>query len=190
MTALSSATIGSGARAWSAARSSSRRAGKRLLDELDPEAHQLGQQARGVLRRPARVGVDPDRAAVHRADRLERLEVGRAAELDLERREAGRAGSPLGDDRRLVDADREVGRRDVRREAEQLVDRHAGDLAGQVVERDVERALGRAVMARSRPSMAPRRRRPAPRERRRSDARRPPRAGSGRTAAIVSTVSP
>ena len=77
----------------------------------------------------------------------ERLEVLRPAALDLERREIGGAGGTLGDDRRLVDADREIGRRDLGRQADQLVDRDAEDLAGEVVEGDVERALGGAVPA-------------------------------------------
>ena len=62
------------------------------------------------------------------------------------------ARRPLGDDLRLVDAQREVGRRHVGREPEQLVDRHAEALADEVVERDVERALrGPVVADRARP---------------------------------------
>ena len=75
---------------------------------------------------------------VHLADRLQRGQVGRAADLDLERREVGRALGPLGDDRRVVDADGEVGRRQLGRQAAQLVDRDAGDLADEVVQRDVD----------------------------------------------------
>ena len=52
---------------------------ERLLDELHAEAHELRQQRDRVLGRPAGVRVDADRAAVDRADGLERLEVGRAA---------------------------------------------------------------------------------------------------------------
>ena len=112
-----------------------------------PRSTIAGQQALGVVARPAGVGVDPDRAAEDLADGAQRLEVLRPAALDLERREVGGPGGSLGDDRRLVDADGEVGRRDVGRQADQLVDRDAEDLAGEVVEGDVERALGRAIPA-------------------------------------------
>ena len=67
---------------------------ERLLDQLDAEPLELGEQRRGLLGRPAGVRVDPDRARVHGAHRLERLEVGRAADLDLERREVARPGAP------------------------------------------------------------------------------------------------
>ena len=88
---------------------------ERLLDQLDAERLDLGEQPLGVVARPAGVGVDADRPAEDRPDGTQRLEVLRAAELDLERREVGGAGGPLGDDRGLVDPDREVGRRDRRR---------------------------------------------------------------------------
>ena len=78
---------------------------ERLLDELDAEVDELGQQRLGVGPRPAGVGVDADRPGVHLADGPQRREVRRPADLDLERREVGRALRALGHDRRLVDAD-------------------------------------------------------------------------------------
>ena len=120
---------------------------ERLLDQLDAEADQLRDDRRGALGRPADVGVDPDRAVEDAANRLQRGEVVRAADLDLEGREARATAGPFGDDRRLVDAEREVGRRDRRREPQQPVDRQAQGLAREVVQGDVERALGRAVTA-------------------------------------------
>jgi hypothetical protein len=42
---------------------------ERLLDELDAERRQLRQQRDRVVARPAGVGVDPDRAVEHVADR-------------------------------------------------------------------------------------------------------------------------
>ena len=86
---------------------------ERLLDELDPEPTSVGQQRAALSGRPAGVGVDPDRPVV---DLRTASSVARslgAADLDLERREVARAPGPLGDDRRLVEAEREVGRRDV-----------------------------------------------------------------------------
>ena len=130
---------------------------ERLLDELDAERTRSGRSRvpsssdQPVL---ASTRIGP---VVDRPDRGQRLEVGRPAELDLERREADRPGGPLGDDRRLVDPDREVGRRDLGRQAEQLVDGDPEDLADQVVEGDVERALGRPVVgiASSMPGRSP-----------------------------------
>ena len=37
---------------------------ERLLDQLHAEAFEVRQQGEGIVRRPARIGVDPDRAAV------------------------------------------------------------------------------------------------------------------------------
>ena len=119
---------------------------ERLLDELDPEADEVRDEARPGVGLPSRVRVDPQRAVVHTADGLERLEVVGTADLDLQGREAARASGPLRDDLRLVDPDREVRRRDLCREAEQAMDGQPDTLAEQVVERDVERALGGAVV--------------------------------------------
>gem|GEM_PF-6685916 len=58
-----------------------------------------------------------------------------------------RAGRARGDDRRLVKAEGEVGRPDVRRQAEEVPDRSPGDLADEVVEGAVDRALRTAVPA-------------------------------------------
>ena len=73
---------------------------ERLLDQLDAEVDELGQEALGVVARPAGVGVDPDRPVEDLADRPKRREVVRPAALDLERREGRRARGALGDDRR------------------------------------------------------------------------------------------
>ena len=118
---------------------------ERLLDELDAEALEVGQQVDGLLRDPARVRVDADRPAEDGAHGLERREVLRSAALDLERREVGSPGGALGDHAWFVDADREIGRRDVGRQAAQLMGRPAGDLADEVVECDVDGASRRAV---------------------------------------------
>ena len=123
VTALSSATIGIDDRSWSQREIAIGAGRERLLDELDAEIDDRRQQALGVVARPARVGVDADRAAEDLADGPQGLEVLRPAALDLERREIRGSGGALGDDRRLVDADREVGRRDLGRKADQLVDR-------------------------------------------------------------------
>ena len=48
---------------------------ERLLDELDPEPLELGQQLDRLVRDPAGIGVDPDRSVEHRADGLERGQV-------------------------------------------------------------------------------------------------------------------
>ena len=96
---------------------------ERLLDKLDPERLELGQQPSRLVGLPAGVRVDPDRARVDRTNRPQRLEVGRRADLDLERREwMGRrsASGPFGHYGGLVDADREVRRGDRRRRREQL----------------------------------------------------------------------
>ena len=118
-----------------------------LLDELDAERDDLGHQALRVVACPAGVGVDADRTGEDATDGPERLEVLRAAELDLEGREVGRPGGSFGDHVGLVDADREVGRRDRARQVEQPMDREAEDLAGEVVDGDVEGALGPAIPA-------------------------------------------
>src|SRR5438067_341753 len=87
--------------------------GERLLDELDPELDQRLDQSPGDLGRPARVGVDADGLVVDRADRAQGLEIGRAADLDLQRRKRAGPLRAFGDERRLVDADREIGRWDL-----------------------------------------------------------------------------
>ena len=92
---------------------------ERLLDELHAEALQLREQVHGLVGRPAGVGVDADRPVEHGPHRADRREVRRSADLDLERREVRRPARALGDDRRLVDAQREVGRRDDAVDAEQ-----------------------------------------------------------------------
>ena len=56
-------------------------------------------------------------------------------------------GRPLGHDLRLVEADREVRGRHLARCAEQLGQADREALPGQVVQRDVEGALGRPVVA-------------------------------------------
>ena len=48
---------------------------ERLLDQLDAEPLELGQERDRLVGRPARVGVDPDRTAVDGAHRLQRREV-------------------------------------------------------------------------------------------------------------------
>ena len=58
------------------------------------------------------------RPVVDRPDRLEGREVRGATHLDLQRREVRGPPGPLRDDRRLVEPEREVRRRDVRRHAE------------------------------------------------------------------------
>ena len=140
--------------------------GERLLDELDAEVHQDGQRAPGDVRGPAGVGVDADRAVEDSAHRLERRDVGRAADLDLQRREVAGPGRPLRDDVGGIDAQREVGRRDVGRQVEQLVEREARGAC----------RPGRGARCRARTSRAP-----CPRIAT-SSARRPraPRGRSGR----------
>ena len=125
MTALSSATSGSGDRAWSARRSSRRRGREGLLDELHAQPLELRAAApRAYVGRPARVGVDPERAAEHRAHRADGLEVRRDRRtLTLSAGKSRRPARPLGDDRRLVDPEREVGRRDGAVDAEEVADR-------------------------------------------------------------------
>ena len=118
-----------------------------LLDEFDAEAHKLRHERDGLLGFPARVRIHPDRAGEDRADRLKGLEVLRPPELDLESREMGRPRSTLAHDGRLVDADREIGRRQVRGESAKLVDGLPCHLADQIVERDVERATRGPVTA-------------------------------------------
>ena len=95
VTALSSATIGSDERSWSQPRSrSSRRAGNGCSMSSTPSATSSGS------RRSASSRVQPVLASTRigpsktRADRLERREVLRSAELDLERREVRRPGRP------------------------------------------------------------------------------------------------
>ena len=113
VTALSSATIGREERSWSQRSWSSRPGRERLLDQLHAQALQLRQQRERPLGRPARVGVHPDRAREHGPDGLERLEVGRPAHLDLERREAGGPDGPARRPRPGSSMpEREVGRRD------------------------------------------------------------------------------
>ena len=144
-----------------------------------PRRTSSGSSRPASSRDPARVGIDPDRAGEDRPDRLERGEVLRAAELDLERREVGRAGRPLGDDRGLVDADREVGRRDVGGQAEQLVHR---DRPVTLPTRSCS-AMSIAHLAAPCPRMAAvhrRGRRPPGRPRRPSGSPTAARAGAGR----------
>ena len=117
VTALSSATIGSDERSWSQPSWSSRARRERLLDQLDAEPHELRQQVarrrRGGQPVLASTRIGPPKTA---ADRLERREVVPARRhLILSAGKSARPGGPLGDDRRLVDADREVGRRDLGR---------------------------------------------------------------------------
>ena len=117
MTQLSSATIGSDDRSWSQREVVDRRAaGNGCSMSSTPRSHELGQQRarrrRGVQPVLASTRIGPSNTARTASQRREVL---RAAALDLERREVGRAGGALGDDLRLVDADREVGRRDRRR---------------------------------------------------------------------------
>src|SRR5439155_857478 len=74
-------------------------------------------------------------------------EVVGAADLDLQGREGCGPPGPLRDDRRRVEPEGEVRRRDVRREAEEIMDGTPRDLAHEVVEGDVEGAFRRAVPA-------------------------------------------
>src|SRR4029079_7418182 len=90
--------------------------GDRLLEQLDAKAFQLRQETDRIVGLPAGVRVDAERAVEDRADRLERGEAGGSADLDLQCGEAARPARPLGDDRRLVDAEGEVGRRDLARQ--------------------------------------------------------------------------
>jgi hypothetical protein len=73
-----------------------------LFDQLHPEAFEVRQQGERIVRYPARVGVDADRAAVDGPDGLERLQIGWPAELDLEGGEMSRPRRALGDDLRSV----------------------------------------------------------------------------------------
>ena len=120
--------------------------GKGLLDQLDSEPDQLGQDLDGILTVPASIRVDADRAVVRGADGFERRDVIHPAELDLQRGEPRGAAGTIGDDRGLVDPEREIGRRDLRREPEQPMDGLTRDLASEVVEGDVERAFRPAVV--------------------------------------------
>src|SRR6476659_305069 len=101
--------------------------GKRLLDQLDTEPKELRQEGQSVLWLPAGIGVDAYRSVKHGAHSLEGLQVVRAAALDLERRKVGRPRRTPGDDFRAVDTDREVGRRNLGRQAEELVEWLARD---------------------------------------------------------------
>ena len=102
----------------------SRRGRERLLDELDAEPLELGQE-----RERRRRGVQPVLAST----RIGPSKTSRTASsvarspgpphLILSAGKSRRAGGALGDDVGLVDADGEVGRREVGRQAEQLVDR-------------------------------------------------------------------
>ena len=118
-----------------------------LLDELDPEPDQLRDEFDRLLGDPAGVGVDPDGSAIHAADGLERLEVAWSSQFDLEGRKRRRPSRPPRDDSWLVDPDREVGRRDVGRQAEDRVDRRPEHFPNEVVERDVDGAARAAVTA-------------------------------------------
>ena len=59
VTALSSATMGSGCCAPGASAAGQLTGREGLLDELDAEAHQLRQQRARFLGQPAGVGIDP-----------------------------------------------------------------------------------------------------------------------------------
>ena len=111
-----------------------------------PIRTQMRQEDGGVLGRPGGVGIDPEWAGVDLAHGLERFEIGRATELDLERREVRRSSGALSDDGGLVDAEAEVGRQQLAGRAEELRQRQAKPLAGQVVESEVDQAFGGAVV--------------------------------------------
>src|SRR6476646_4523760 len=89
--------------------------------------------------------VDPDGPGVDVPNSTQRRKVGRPADLDLERGEIGRPGRTLGDDRRLVKAQGEVGRWEVLRETAELVDGDGQRLADEVVQGDIDRTAGRAM---------------------------------------------
>ncbi|GIW20468.1 MAG: hypothetical protein KatS3mg065_0764 [Chloroflexota bacterium] len=69
-----------------------------LLDDLDPELDEAGQERPGHLGRPAGVRVHPERPGVDAPHRLEGRQIRRPADLDLQGLEVGRPASPLGDD--------------------------------------------------------------------------------------------
>ena len=150
MTALSSATIGSDERCLEPASWSQPPSRERLLDELDAEvARARAADARASSRvqpvfASTRIGPVEDRADRRAASR------GPAARrsLILSAGKCGGPGSPLGDDRGLVDADREVGRRDLGRTGRAARGpARPATLPTQVVQGDVDGALGRAVPA-------------------------------------------
>ncbi len=125
----------------------------RLLDQLDVEAGVLdaADDPDGLARRPALVGVEPDQRprADGGADPPYPLQVagGVRADLDLEHGEPVRDPVARGGGQRVGVAGRErdVGGHAQRRAAEQPHQRYAEPARGQVVQRDVDRGLGRLV---------------------------------------------
>ena len=120
---------------------------ERLLDELDAQPHEVVEESN------ASSSVQPVLASTRMGPSYTARtasSVARSAgpaHLDLEGRERRGAARTLRDDIGGVDAEREIGRWQVARQPDQLVDRDAGHFAGQVVQRDVDGALGGAVAA-------------------------------------------
>ena len=149
VTALSSATIGSDERSWSQREVPIGAGRERLLDELDAEVDRA--RAAGARRRPGSSRCWRRPGSVRRTPRG-RLAASRGRRgpphLILSAGKSAARRGPLGDDGRLVDADREVGRRDRRRTGRAARGPgRRGTLPDEIVERDVDGALGGAVPA-------------------------------------------
>ena len=116
----------------------------RLLGELEAEGGERGEWPRPPRRRPGAVGVEAQRARpgpIGGADRGDALDVVARPDLDLDARKpsaTARRGS-RGARRRRGGHARVDGDRRRRRVAEQLADRTAGTLAGEVPQREVDR---------------------------------------------------
>ena len=130
VTALSSATIGSADRSWSQRSWSSRWAGNGCSISSTPRRTSSGTSFAPGLRAPSRCWRRPGSGRRRRARTASSVSrSARPADLDLEGREVARPFGPGRHDLRLVDADREVRRRDVGRQAEEPMDGQAEPLA-------------------------------------------------------------
>ena len=128
---------------------------QRLLDQVEPARVELADDVQRLLVVPEAVGVDrqegvgADRVA-HRVDHRDVVGHRAVADLHLEEREAGLlrerglGGDVVGLAGRQHPA---LARRFECAAAEQLVDRHAEQLALEVVQREVDRRLGLVVVA-------------------------------------------
>src|SRR5579872_1175819 len=103
----------------------------RLLAELDIETAELFQHVHRLFGGPALVRVQPNGAAVHGTNRLERFHLTSPAKFDLENRELPGLACLLHGllERRDADGERRL-LRIQRVESQQLIDRDAEALAG------------------------------------------------------------
>ena len=125
--------------------------GQRLLDE---QRIALGEPAdrfeRPLLIGPSLIGVDTERLVGRRADDLDELAVALDAHFDLDHVVGNRFLDFLPDDLGRVDADRERGvGRLFGRQTPYLVPRLSEQLADQIVQRQIDRSLGRPVVGSS-----------------------------------------